>query len=123
MILWAIYLSNKHMELVNFMIDREKEIVRKEEEVYKAIAKYKATKRDIVEFIETMDYTPTPLQYVFIMDAITKMGIEMYDKGIVPSKMSNDAFDIAYEEMLQKTFSRIREHLEDDDIKGDYLIQ
>ena len=112
----------KNDELVNFMIEREKEIVRKEEEVYKAIAKSKATKRDIVEFIETMDYTPTPLQYVFIMDAITKMGIEMYDKGIVPSKMSNDEFDIAYEEMLQKTFSRIREHLEDDGIRGGYLI-
>lgn len=109
------------MELVNFMIEREKEIVRKEEEMYKAIAKSKATKRDIVEFIETMDYTPTPLQYVFIMDAITKMGIEMFDKGIVPSKMSNDEFDISYEEAKQNLYSYIRNNLEDPKVKCDYL--
>lgn len=97
-------------------------MVQKEEDVYKAVAKSGATKNCIIEFIESMDYTPTPLQYVIIMDAITKMGMEMCDKGIVPSKMSNDEFDITYEEILQKTFFRIKEHLDDNDVKGEYLI-
>ncbi|MBQ2982726.1 MAG: hypothetical protein IJD58_11465 [Lachnospiraceae bacterium] len=88
---------------------------------YKALAKSNSIKEEVIDFIKTMDYTPTTSQYDFILYSIVKGSIQIYEKGISTEIMSNDEFDIAYEEAKQNIYSYIRNRLEDPEIKGDYL--
>lgn len=90
---------------------------------YKALAKSKSMRDKVIDFIKTMDYAPTPSQYDFILYSIVRGSIQMYEKGISTEIMSNDEFDIAYEEAHQNIYSYIRNNLEDPDIKGDYLSE
>ena len=89
--------------------------------VYKALAKSNSIKKEVIDFIKTMDYIPTPSQYDFILYSIVRGSIRMYEKGISTETMSNDEFDIAYEEAKQNIYSYIRNNLEDPKVKGDYL--
>lgn len=88
---------------------------------YKALAKSKSIRDEVIDFIKTMDYTPTTSQYDFILYSIVRGSIQMYEKGISTEIMSNDEFDIAYEEAKQNIYSYIRNRLEDPEVKGDYL--
>ena len=88
---------------------------------YKALAKSKSIRDEVIDFIKTMDYTPTTSQYDFILYSIVRGSIQMYEQGISTETMSNDEFDIAYEEAKQNIYSYIRNRLEDPEIKGDYL--
>ncbi len=88
---------------------------------YKALAKSNSIKEEVIDFIKTMDYTPTTSQYDFILYSIVKGSIRMYEKGISTEIMSNDEFDIACEEAKQNIYSYIRNRLEDPEVKGDYL--
>ena len=42
---------------------------------YKALAKLKTVKDKVIDFIKTMDYTPTPSQYDFILYSIVRGSI------------------------------------------------
>lgn len=88
---------------------------------YKALAKSKSIKEEVIDFIKTMDYIPTPSQYDFILYSIVRGSIRMYEKGISTETMSNDEFDIAYEEAKQNIYSYIINNIEDPKVKGDYL--
>lgn len=88
---------------------------------YKALAKSDSIKKEVIDFIKTMDYIPTPSQYDFILYSIVRGSIQMYEQGISTDTMSNDEFDIACEEAEQNIYSYIRNNLEDPEIKGDYL--
>lgn len=88
---------------------------------YKALAKSNSIKEEVIDFIKTMDYIPTPSQYDFILYSIVRGSIRMYEKGISTETMSNDEFDIAYEEAKQNIYSYIRNNIEDPKVKGDYL--
>lgn len=88
---------------------------------YKALAKSNSIKEEVIDFIKTMDYIPTPSQYDFILYSIIRGSIRMYEKGISTETMSNDEFDIAYEEAKQNIYSYIRNNIEDPKVKGDYL--
>lgn len=88
---------------------------------YKALAKSNSIKEEVINFIKTMDYIPTPSQYDFILYSIVRGSIRMYEKGISTETMSNDEFDIAYEEAKQNIYSYIRNNLEDPKVKCDYL--
>lgn len=88
---------------------------------YKALAKSNSIKKEVIDFIKTMDYIPTPSQYDFILYSIVRGSIRMYEKGISTETMSNDEFDIAYEEAKQNIYSYIRNNIEDPKVKGDYL--
>lgn len=88
---------------------------------YKALAKSKSIKDEVIAFIKMMDYIPTPSQYDFILYSIIRGSIRMYEKGISAEIMSNDEFDIAYEEAKQNIYSYIRNNLEDPKVKCDYL--
>ena len=68
-----------------------------------------------------MDYIPTPSQYDFILYSIVRGSIQIHEKGISTETMSNDEFDIAYEEAKQNIYSYIRNNIEDPKVKGDYL--
>ena len=76
---------------------------------YKELAKSNSIKKEVIDFIQTMDYAPTPSQYDFILYSIVRGFIQMNE------------FDIAYEETLQNIYSHIRNNLEDPKVKGDYL--
>lgn len=89
---------------------------------YKALAKSNSIKKEVIDFIKTMDYIPTPSQYDFILYSIIRGSIRIYEKGISTETMSNDEFDIAYEEAKQNIYSYIRNNLEDPKVKRDYLI-
>lgn len=88
---------------------------------YKALAKSDSIKKEVIDFIKTMDYLPTPSQYDFILYSIVSGSIQMYEKGISTETMSNDEFDIAYEEAKQNIYSYIRNRIEDPKVKCDYL--
>ena len=88
---------------------------------YKALAKSNSIKEEVIAFIKTMDYIPTPSQYDFILYSIVRGSIRMYERGISTETMSNNEFDIAYEEAKQNIYSYIRNNLEDPKVKGDYL--
>ena len=88
---------------------------------YKALAKSNSIKKEVIDFIKTMDYIPTPSQYDFILYSIIRGSIRMYEKGISTKTMSNNEFDIAYEEAKQNIYSYIRNNIEDPKVKGDYL--
>lgn len=88
---------------------------------YKALAKSDSIKEEVIDFIKTMDYIPTPSQYDFILYIIVRGSIRMYEKGISPETMSNNEFDIAYEEAKQNIYSYIRNRIEDPKVKCDYL--
>lgn len=88
---------------------------------YKELAKSNLIKEEVIAFIKTMDYIPTPSQYDFILYSIVKGSIQMYEQGISTETMSNDEFDIAYEEAQQNIYSYIRNNLEVPKVKGDYL--
>lgn len=88
---------------------------------YKALAKSDSIKKEVIDFIKTMDYIPTPSQYDFILYSIVRGSIRMYEQGISIETMSNDEFDIAYEEAKQNIYSYIRNNIEDPKVKGDYL--
>ena len=88
---------------------------------YKALAKFKSIRDEVIDFIKTMDYIPTPSQYDFILYSIIRGSIRMYEKGISTKTMSNNEFDIAYEEAKQNIYSYIRNNIEDPKVKGDYL--
>lgn len=88
---------------------------------YKALAKSDSIKKEVIDFIKTMDYIPTPSQYDFILYLIVRGSIRMYEQGISTDTMSNNEFDIAYEEAKQNIYSYIRNRLEDPKVKGDYL--
>lgn len=88
---------------------------------YKALAKSNSIKEEVIDFIKTMDYIPTPSQYDFILYSIVRGSIRMYEKGISTETMSNNEFDIAYEEAKQNIYSYIRNNLEDPKVKCDYL--
>lgn len=88
---------------------------------YKALAKSNSIKEEIIDFIKTMDYIPTPSQYDFILYSIVRGSIQMYEQGISTETMSNDEFDIAYEEAKQNIYSYIRNNIEDPKVKCDYL--
>lgn len=90
-------------------------------DAYKALAKSDSIKKEVIDFIKTMDYIPTPSQYDFILYSIVRGSIQMYEKGISTETMSNDEFDIAYEEAKQNIYSYIRNNIEDPKVKGDYL--
>lgn len=90
---------------------------------YKALAKSNSIKKEVIDFIKTMDYIPTPSQYDFILYSIIKGSIQMYEQGISTETMSNDEFDIAYEEAKQNLYFYIRNNLEDPKVKGDYLSE
>lgn len=90
-------------------------------DAYKALAKSDSIKKEVIDFIKTMDYIPTPSQYDFILYSIVRGSIQMYEKGISTETMSNDEFDIAYEEAKQNIYSYIRNNLEDPKVKCDYL--
>lgn len=89
--------------------------------VYKALAKSNSIKEEVIDFIKTMDYIPTPSQYDFILYSIVRGSIQIHEKGISTETMSNDEFDIAYEEAKQNIYSYIRNNLEDPKVKCDYL--
>lgn len=89
---------------------------------YKALAKSNSIKKEVIDFIKTMDYIPTPSQYDFILYSIVRGSIQMYEQGISTDTMSNDEFDIAYEEAKQNIYSYIRNNIEDPKVKRDYLI-
>jgi hypothetical protein len=88
---------------------------------YKELAKSNSIKKEVIDFIKTMDYIPTPSQYDFILYSIVRGSIRMYERGISTETMSNDEFDIAYEEAKQNIYSYIRNNLEDPKVKCDYL--
>lgn len=88
---------------------------------YKALAKSNSIKEEVINFIKTMDYIPTPSQYDFILYSIVRGSIRMYEQGISTETMSNNEFDIAYEEAKQNIYSYIRNNLEDPKVKCDYL--
>lgn len=88
---------------------------------YKALAKSNSIKEEVIDFIKTMDYIPTPSQYDFILYSIIRGSIRMYEQGISTETMSNDEFDIAYEEAKQNIYSYIRNNIEDPKVKCDYL--
>lgn len=88
---------------------------------YKALAKSDSIKKEVIDFIKTMDYIPTPSQYDFILYSIVRGSIQMYEQGISTDTMSNDEFDIAYEEAKQNIYSYIRNRIEDPKVKCDYL--
>lgn len=88
---------------------------------YKALAKSDSIKKEVIDFIKTMDYIPTPSQYDFILYSIVRGSIQMYEQGISTPPMSNNEFDIAYEEAKQNIYSYIRNNLEDPKVKCDYL--
>lgn len=88
---------------------------------YKALAKSNSIKEEVIDFIKTMDYIPTPSQYDFILYSIVRGSIRMYEHGISTPPMSNNEFDIAYEEAKQNMYSYIRNNLEDPKVKCDYL--
>lgn len=88
---------------------------------YKALAKSNSIKEEVIDFIKTMDYIPTPSQYDFILYSIVRGSIQMYEQGISTKTMSNDEFDIAYEEAKQNIYSYIRNNLEEPKVKCDYL--
>lgn len=88
---------------------------------YKALAKSKSIRDEVIDFIKTMDYIPTPSQYDFILYSIIRGSIQMYEQGISTETMSNDEFDIAYEEAKQNIYSYIRNNIEDPKVKCDYL--
>ena len=91
--------------------------------VYKELAKSNSIKEEVIAFIKTMDCIPTPSQYDFILYSIVKGSIQMYEQGISTESMSNNEFDIAYEEAKQNIYSYIRNRLEDPEVKGDYLSE
>jgi pimeloyl-CoA synthetase len=88
---------------------------------YKELAKSNSIKKEVIDFIKTMDYIPTPSQYDFILYSIVRGSRRMYERGISTETMSNDEFDIAYEEAKQNIYSYIRNNLEDPKVKCDYL--
>lgn len=88
---------------------------------YKALAKSDSIKKEVIDFIKTMDYIPTPSQYDFILYIIVRGSIRMYEKGISTETMNNNEFDIAYEEAKQNIYSYIRNRIEDPKVKCDYL--
>lgn len=88
---------------------------------YKALAKSNSIKKEVIDFINTMDYIPTPSQYDFILYSIVRGSIQMYEQGISTDTMSNNEFDIAYEEAKQNIYSYIRNNIEDPKVKCDYL--
>lgn len=88
---------------------------------YKALAKSNSIKKEVIDFIKTMDYIPTPSQYDFILYSIVRGSIQMYEQGISTETMSNNEFDIAYEEAKQNIYSYIRNNIEDPKVKCDYL--
>lgn len=90
---------------------------------YKALAKSNSIKKEVIDFIKTMDYIPTPSQYDFILYSIVRGSIQIHEKGISTETMNNDEFDIAYEEAKQNIYSYIRNNLEDPKVKGDYLSE
>lgn len=92
-----------------------------EKAAYKALAKSNSIKEEVINFIKTMDYIPTPSQYDFILYSIVRGSIRMYEQGISTETMSNNEFDIAYEEAKQNIYSYIRNNLEDPKVKCDYL--
>ena len=89
--------------------------------VYKVLAKSNSIKKEVIDFIKTMDYIPTPSQYDFILYSIVRGSIQMYEQGISTETMSNDEFDIAYEEAKQNIYSYIKNNIEDPKVKCDYL--
>ena len=90
---------------------------------YKALVKSNSIKKEVIAFIKMMDYIPTPSQYDFILYNIVRGSIQMYEQGISTPPMSNNEFDIAYEEAKQNMYSYIRNRLEDPEVKGDYLSE
>ena len=88
---------------------------------YKALAKSKSIRDEVIDFIKRLEYTPTTSQYDFILYSIVRGSIQMYEHGISTPPMSNNEFDIAYEEAKQNIYSYIRNRLEDPEVKGDYL--
>lgn len=89
--------------------------------VYKELVKSNSIKKEVIAFIKMMDYIPTPSQYNFILDSIVRCSIQMYERGISTTTMSDIEFVIAYEEAKQNMYSYIRNRLEDPEVKGDYL--
>ena len=88
---------------------------------YKALAKSDSIKEEVINFIKTMDYIPTPSQYDFILHSIVRGFIQMYEQGISTETSINDEFDITYEVTKQHIYSYLRNKLEDTKVKGDYL--
>lgn len=88
---------------------------------YKALAKSDPIKEEVINFIKTMDYIPTPSQYDFILYSIVRGFIQMYEHCISTETTINNEFDIAYEATKQHIYSYIRSKLEDTKVKGDYL--
>ena len=91
--------------------------------VYKELAKSNSIKKEVIAFIKMMDCIPTPSQYDFILYSIVRGSIQMYEQGISTPPMSNNEFDITYEEAKQNMYSYIRNRLEDPEVKGDYLSE
>lgn len=89
--------------------------------VYKVLVKSDSIKEQVIDFIKTMDYIPTPSQYDFILYSIVRGSIQIYEHGITTKKMCDNEFDIAYKEAKQNIYSYIRNKLEDPKVKGDYL--
>lgn len=89
--------------------------------VYKELVKSDSIKEQVIDFIKTMDYIPTPSQYDFILYSIVRGSIQIYEHGITTKKMCDNEFDIAYKEAKQNIYSYIRNKLEDPKVKGDYL--
>ena len=47
---------------------------------YKELAKSKSIRDEVIDFIKTMDYIPTPSQYDFILYSIVRGSIQMYEQ-------------------------------------------
>lgn len=88
---------------------------------YKALAKSDSIKEEVIDFIKTMDYIPTPSQYDFILYSIVRGFMQMYEHSISTETTINDEFDIDYEATKRHIYSYIRIKLEEPKVKGDYL--
>lgn len=88
---------------------------------YKELAKSDFIKNEVIEFMKTMDYIPTPSQYDFILYSFVKGSIQLYERGVSTLPMSDNEFNIAYEGAKQNIYSYIRKNLENPKVKCDYL--
>ena len=88
---------------------------------YKALAKSDSIKEEVIDFIKTMDYIPTPSQYDFILYSIVRGFMQMYEHSISTETTINDEFDITYEATKQHIYSYLRNKLEEPKVKGNYL--
>lgn len=80
--------------------------------VYKELAKSNSIKKEVIDFIKTMDYK---------LYSIVKGSIQMYKQGISTKTMNNNEFDITYEGTKQNIYSYIRNSLEVSKVKCDCL--